>query len=165
VSPRRLLTALLTALVLATAIAPAALPTAAVAAQPAPRVSFDQMQQEFMCTLCGEALNVARSPQAYSENETLRQLVAKGLDANQIKQAMVDNYGPGVLAKPPAHGFNLLVYLIPAAVVVLILAVLGYTLPRWRRRSRAQAAEPAATGPRLSDEDARRLDADLAQHL
>jgi cytochrome c-type biogenesis protein CcmH/NrfF len=151
------------ALVATLLLAAAGTPIASAAAQP--HVNFSQVQQDFMCTLCGEALNVARSPQAYSENQTLRGLIAKDLTVTQIKKAMVDDYGPAVLAKPPAHGFSLLVYLIPAAVVLAGLTVVGLTIPRWRRKARARAAEPAAAGPALSDEDAERLDSDLARHL
>ena len=50
---------------------------------------------------------------------------------------MVAQYGPSVLAQPPAHGFNLSVYVIPAAVLVG-LVVVGYALARWRRAKRAE---------------------------
>ncbi len=133
----------------------------AVAASTAPRVSFTQVQQQFMCTVCGESLTVARSPQAYSENQYLRDLIRAGTTESQIKRDMVAQYGPAVLAKPPAHGFSLLVYVIPAALLVLGIAVLALTIPRWRNRSRTSAAAPISTGPVLSDDDARRLDADI----
>ena len=132
---------------------------------PSSRVSFDRIQQQFMCTACHEALNVARSPEAFGENTLLRQLIRKGLNENQIRHQMVVQYGPAVLAKPPAHGFNLLVYLIPGAVLVAGLMFVGFTIPRWRRRSRAAAAQPPPTQPRLSDEETQRLDAELARRL
>jgi cytochrome c-type biogenesis protein CcmH len=160
VSLRRSAATALAVLLLVTGAAGA--PAALAAAKP--QLNFSRVQQDFMCTLCGEALDVARAPQAYSENQTLRQLIAKGLTEDQVKRAMVADYGSAVLAKPPAHGFNLLVYVIPAAVLVLGLALVGFTIPRWRRLTRKAAAQPRPAGPVLSDEDSQRLDADLARH-
>jgi cytochrome c-type biogenesis protein CcmH len=130
---------------------------------PPPKVPFSNVQQDFMCTACHEALDVARSPEAFSENTLLRELIRKGLTENQIKQQMVLQYGSAVLAKPPTHGFSLLVYIIPAAVLVAGLTVVGLTIPRWRRKTKAAAAQPLPTQPKLNDEDSERLDADLAQ--
>lgn len=156
---RRTAAALVTALVLASA----AVPGLAVAA-PKQRASFLDVQSALMCLVCHEALPVARSPEAYSENAYVRQLIREGKTKREILHQMVVQYGPAVLAKPPAHGFNVLVYVVPGAAVVAGLAVLGITLPRWRRRSRATAAEPVPNVPKLSDEESQRLDADLARN-
>jgi cytochrome c-type biogenesis protein CcmH len=157
---RRAVALLATLLISLTAAGPA---LAAGAPTPSPKVSFSNVQQDFMCTACHEALAVAHSPEAFSENTLLRELIRKGLSENQIKQQMVVQYGTAVLSKPPARGFNLLVYLIPAAVLIVGLTVLGFTIPRWRRKAKAAAAQPLPTQPKLSDEDTERLDADLAQ--
>jgi cytochrome c-type biogenesis protein CcmH/NrfF len=128
-------------------------------------LSLPQVQQDFMCTVCHEPLNEARSDEAYQENGILRQLIAQGDGLPQIKRVMVSQYGPGVLADPPAHGFNLLAYIIPGVVIALGITTVAVTIPRWRRRAAHQQAEqppdPAASA--LSDEDADRLDADLAR--
>lgn len=126
-------------------------------------VSFTQAQQQFMCTICHEPLNEARSPEAFQENGYLRQLIAHGNSLREIKHDMVVQYGVAVLAVPPAHGFSLLVFVIPGVVIVLGLLVIAYTIPRWRRRARREAAEPRAPEPPMSDADAERLDADLAR--
>ena len=72
-----------------------------------------------------------------------------------------------VLGRPPAHGFNLTVYILPPALVLIGAGMLAFTLPKWRRRSRAaeaEAAERARSAPQLSPDDARRLDEDLIRH-
>jgi cytochrome c-type biogenesis protein CcmH/NrfF len=148
---------LIVALMLALAAGPAGAATAT-------RTSFEQAQSQFMCVLCHEPLNEARSDEAYTENAYVRQLIAHGDTLAQIKHEMVLQYGPGVLAVPPAHGFSLLVFIIPGAVIVLGLALIAVTIPRWRRRATVQAAQaPTRAGPGISDEDARRLDAELAR--
>ena len=89
-------------------------PAGAALAAPVASVSFTQAQQQFMCTVCHEPLNVARSPEAYNENDELRLLIRQGKTMSQVKRGMIAQYGDAVLADPPAHGFNLLVFVIPA---------------------------------------------------
>ena len=76
----------------------------------------------------------------------MRGLLAKGLDMSQLKAAMVAQYGQEVLAQPPASGFNLTVYILPPAIFLGGLALLAYTLPKWRERSRRAAATRLAWG-------------------
>lgn len=133
------------------------------AALAAPRVSFDQIEGELMCVVCHEPLAEANSPEAMDERNYLRFLIAKGLDRQQIERAMVATYTPAVLATPPAHGFNVLVYVIPPVVLLLGIAVVATTLPRWLGRRRAAAAEPMAPRAALDPADARRLEEELGR--
>ncbi len=129
-----------------------------------PRTTLPAMEQQVMCVVCRTSLAVANGPQADAERDQIRQLIAQGRSQQQIKDALVAQYGTRVLALPPSGGFDLTVYLIPIAVLLLALAVLAFALPRWRRQARARAAQPAAAGPTLSAEDMARLDEDLARH-
>jgi cytochrome c-type biogenesis protein CcmH len=143
-------------------------PGAATALAAAPRASLTDVENDVMCVSCREPLAVAESPQAYAERNYIRQLIAQGKTKAQIEQALVAQYGPAVLGRPPANGFNLTVYVLPPALVLVGAAVLAVTLPRWRRRARTRA-EAASTGssnapPPLRAEEARRLEEDLAQH-
>jgi cytochrome c-type biogenesis protein CcmH len=135
----------------------------ALAAQP--KVSLTGIESQFMCTSCHEPLPLAQSTQAQAEKQFLASLVNQGLSAGQIKSQMVANYGVAVLGQPPAHGFNLTVYILPPAVVVIGLAGLLYALPKWRARSRRAAAEHPEGAPPLQPEDAERLDQDLARFI
>jgi cytochrome c-type biogenesis protein CcmH/NrfF len=146
-----------------------ALPAAAAAASP-PRASFTQVEDEVMCVLCHEPLAVAQSPEAFQERDYIRGLIVQGKSRREIENDLVQQYGPAVLAKPPAHGFNLLVYVIPPVAVVLGILTLAITLPRWRRRTRqasaaAAAAAPQPAGQTMSVQDTRRLDEDLARDI
>ncbi len=132
----------------------------APAAWGAGRASFIQIQDDMMCVSCHEPLAVAQSQQAFSERNFIRQLIAQGLDRRQIEQQMVANYGPAVLAKPPANGFNLVIYVLPPVLLAIGAITLLVTIPRWRRRSRAPALAHDA-GPALDPADARRLDEEL----
>lgn len=129
-----------------------------------PRTNLPAMEEQLMCVVCRTPLAVANGPQADAERQQVRDLIAQGKSEQQIKDALVVQYGPRVLALPPSDGFDLTVYLVPAAVVLFALGVLAVALPRWRRRARARAAQPAVAAPAVSDEDMRRLDEDLARH-
>lgn len=153
--------ALLLIAALSLVLVPGAVPSAV--ASPAPRASLTDVENDVMCVSCKEPLAVAQSPQADSERAFIRTLIAQGETKAQIEKALVAQYGPAVLGRPPAYGFNLTVYVLPPALVLLGAAALAFTLPRWRRRSRA-AARAAEPPPRLPDDDARRLEEDLARH-
>src|ERR1700749_2486566 len=104
----------------------------AAAATAAATANYSAIESQFMCVSCHEPLQMVHSPQALSEQQTLQALVNKGLTVSQVKAAMGDQYGVGVLARPPAGGFNLTVYILPPAVFLGGLALLLYTLPKWR---------------------------------
>lgn len=158
-SLRRLIA--LTAVTLAT-LGPSAALTGVAAADTS---SYSSAVTQFMCVSCHEPLELVSSPQAISEKQTLSGLLAKGLDMSQLKTAMVAQYGPEVLAQPPASGFNLTVYVLPPVIFLGGLALLAYTLPRWRRRSRRAAAQRLAGAPPLESADAQRLDDELEQFI
>lgn len=152
----------LTMLALLLAALAAGAPAASAAAQP--QTTLPAMEQQVMCVVCRTPLAVANGPQADAERRQIRALIAQGKNEQQIKDVLVAQYGDRVLALPKDDGFNLAVYLVPVAVVALGLALLALSLPRWRRRARERAAEPAAAaGPPPSAEDLRRLEEDLAR--
>jgi cytochrome c-type biogenesis protein CcmH len=135
-----------------------------VAALGAPRASFTQIENDLMCIACHESLAVAQSPESYSERQFVRTLIAQGLTRQQIMDQMVAQYGPAVLAKPPASGFNLVIYVLPPVLVGMGVISLLIAIPRWRRRSRLAASSPLTATPALDPADADRLEQDLARH-
>jgi cytochrome c-type biogenesis protein CcmH len=140
-------------------LAAAALPSAAAIA--APRASLTDIENDVMCPSCREPLAVAQSPQALYERNYIRQLIAQGLDKAQIERELVAQYGPAVLGRPPAHGFNLTVYILPPAILALGVATLAVVLPRWRRRNRGPGLPTPP--PTISPADADRLDQELSR--
>ena len=116
-----------------------------------------------MCTACREPLAVAQSPEADQERDYIRTLIAQGLTTKQIEQNLVAQYGVGVLGRPPAHGFNLSIYLLPPAILIVGIAIIAVTLPRWRRRTRAATLDPDQSLAPLDPLDQERLDKELSQ--
>ena len=62
----------------------------------APRSS--QIQNDMMCVACHEPLAVAQSPEAFSERQYIRDLIAQGLTKAQIERQLVAQYGRGCSA-------------------------------------------------------------------
>ncbi len=156
--PRRTATRLTALLVVAMAL-PAGCSGERAAAAP-PRATLPVIERQVMCVTCKIPLDVAESPQADRERVFIRGLIAEGETEAQIKSVLVSQYGPAVLALPSAKGFDLAAYLVPAAVVLALVALLALVLPSWRRHARAQDRK-RTTAPELSASDAARLDADL----
>ena len=146
----------------ALALAALALAPSAVAA--APQASLSEIEAEVMCPVCGTLLQLAESPQAQREKAFVRRLVAEGKSKQQIKDALVTEYGEAVLALPKGKGFNLSAYLVPAIAFVVALVALILGVVRWRRAGDppSDGSRPAPQGP--SPEDSERLDADLARY-
>jgi cytochrome c-type biogenesis protein CcmH len=126
----------------------------------APRASLPDIEDEVMCLECGTALNVSNSPVADQERDFIAGLVAQGRTKAQIKDALVAEYGPRVLAEPQEDGFQLTAWLVPLAAVLFGVALVVLTARRWRR-ARPEAAAAAAGRP-MEPEDERRLDDELA---
>jgi cytochrome c-type biogenesis protein CcmH len=139
-------------------------PAAALAA-PA-RTTLPDVEDEVMCVECGTALNVSTSPVANQEREFIRRQVAAGRTKEQIKAALVEEYGSNVLAEPRDSGIGIAAWWVPVALVPLALAVVLIAARRWRRRARGADAAEAQEGPAapLDAADARRLDAELAAY-
>jgi len=138
-----------------------ALTLAAPALAVIPRTSLTAIEPTVMCAVCKIPLNVAESPQADRERVFIQGLINQGLTADQIRTALVAQYGPSVIATPSTHGFGLVAYIVPIVVVLALVALVAVLLPRWRRRSRGPMAAPQ---PELAPADRARLDSELARY-
>jgi cytochrome c-type biogenesis protein CcmH len=145
-------------LAVAFALLALALVPAAVAA---PQASLPDIEDEVMCAQCGTPLNASDSPVADDERAFIRERIAQGHTKEQIKAALVAEYGEEILALPDDDGFNLAAYLVPVLLALLAAAGLAVAARRWRRSPRTA---PPAASPDLDPEDERRLERDLAAY-
>jgi cytochrome c-type biogenesis protein CcmH/NrfF len=147
-------TAILLALLLASALAPA---TTALAAN----ASLPDIEDEVMCTICGTTLQLSNSPQAERERVFINELIAQGKTKEEIKSALVDEYGPEVLAVPSDDGFDLVGgWILPALGVLAGAAIVAAAAWRWRRSQRRDDEEQPPF-PTPAGEDEQRLQKDL----
>ncbi len=133
-------------------------PAAALAAQP--RVQLTDVEDEVMCTICGTLLELSNSPQAARERALIRRLIARGESKKQIKDALVAEYGQGVLATPRGDDFDLTAWLVPIAAFVAAAVAIVLGVLRWRRRGGRGDPSPEALSPAEAD----RLEGDIARY-
>lgn len=136
-----------------------ALAAAGPAAAAEPQASLPDIEDEVMCTVCGTTLELSESPQAERERALIRRLIDRGLDKEEIKDALVEEYGRDVLAVPEGEGFELTAWVVPIAGLLLAVgAIIAFLLARRR-------AAPAAAPPgQPAAADARRLSEDMSRY-
>ncbi|HTR75562.1 MAG TPA: cytochrome c-type biogenesis protein CcmH [Solirubrobacterales bacterium] len=151
-----------TALLVLAALTALLLPTAAGAAS-ALRTELNEIEAEVMCPICGTLLELAESPEATREKAFVEKLVKQGKSKDEVKDALVAQYGEAVLAEPKGSGFNLSAYLVPIIAFAVAVVLLALAIWRWRRAAGSREDhKPEIEGP--SDEERERLDADLARY-
>jgi cytochrome c-type biogenesis protein CcmH/NrfF len=139
-----------------------ALPAVA-AAQDCPRTSLGDIEDEVMCPVCGTPLGLAsEAPQAERERAFIQRLVDDCKSKDEVKQALVAEFGERVLALPGDQGDDslgdVLVYAIPAVGIVLAAAGIAFAVVRWRR------PRPERPGPGLAGAEGSRLDDDIDRY-
>jgi cytochrome c-type biogenesis protein CcmH len=153
---------------LATAVALALLlvPAAALA-QDCPKTTLGDIEDEVMCPICGTPLGLAsEAPQAQQQRAFIEEQIADCRSKEEIKTALVAQFGEGVLALPGDESgedelSDVLVYAIPALAILLALGGIAFAVVRWRGGGRT-APRPGAPAPAGSD--TARLDADIERY-
>ena len=132
---------------------------AAAAAQDCPKTTLGDIEDEVMCPVCGTPLGLAsEAPQAQRERAYIERLIAQCKSKDEVKQALVAEFGDSVLALPGDQGDDdlgdVLVYAVPAVGIVLAAAGIAFAVLRWRRPHRRGRAGTlaGAEGSRLDDD-------------
>ncbi len=119
--------------------------------------SAADLESELVCPTCQTTLDMSSSEVATRMKAYIRQRLAAGATAEQIKSELVDQFGRGVLAEPPRRGFDLLAWALPLGIGILGLVVVGGLAWAWRRAARSDPEAP------LDPELERRVDEELAR--
>jgi cytochrome c-type biogenesis protein CcmH/NrfF len=131
----------------------------APAAMACPETSLGDLEDEVMCPVCGTSLGLAtEAPQAQRERAFIQRLIDQCKTKDEVKDALVAEFGDEVLASPDDDGFEIAAYLIPAAILLGAGITIAVGVRRWRGRPAAPAgADASAT-------ESKRLDDDLAKY-
>jgi cytochrome c-type biogenesis protein CcmH len=122
------------------------------------RPTLADLEGEVMCPVCNTTLDQSSSPAARQIKSFIAMRIQAGDSKDQIKDNLVAEYGPQILAAPPTEGFDLLAWLLPLVGLVggaLVLAALAW---HWSRRR-----GPPPRSPALSPAAERRVDEELAR--
>jgi cytochrome c-type biogenesis protein CcmH len=147
-------------------LALAALVALAPAASAAQQVTLGEIEEEVMCPVCGTLLQLAEAPQAQRQKAFIARQIEEGKSEEQIKDALVAEYGDEVLALPEGSGFSLSAYLVPIVAFLIAAIALAAGVMRWRRAGDGPGGRGGPTAPNAGPrgEEADRLDADLARY-
>jgi len=105
--------------------------------------------------------------QHYSEaadkiRREVRELLAAGKSKQQILDYYESVYGERILASPRPHGFNLLVYFVPPAILLIGATSLAIFLKKWTTRLPDEQEFNTASGP-LDERYASRVESELRE--
>jgi cytochrome c-type biogenesis protein CcmH len=112
------------------------------------------------CPVCLN-LSIQDSPSelAHDMREVVREQLAQGKTEQEVLNYFIQRYGEWVLMRPPAHGISLLVWLLPAVMIIGGGALVVFAVQRWVRNSRP--AETTAAD--VSEEEVREVREQLAR--
>jgi cytochrome c-type biogenesis protein CcmH/NrfF len=108
-------------------------PASAADSQP----TVDSISKALICQCggCNFPVGTCNHEQCFSRDQ-MKAMAAKEIAAGKsratIMQDFVLQYGVKVLAAPPARGFNLMVWILPALAVVTGLVLVVILVRRWR---------------------------------
>ena len=129
-------------------------PGVAVAAPP----NAADLEAELVCPVCETTLDQSTAPVAQRMKTFIRVRIAAGDSEQEIKDVLVAEFGPGVIAEPPEGGFGLLAWLLPLTSAAVAVVVVAFLIRRWSRRP---PSEPGDT--QLDPQLERRVDEALAR--
>jgi cytochrome c-type biogenesis protein CcmH len=128
-------------------------------ARPVDEQAVHDVAAELRCVVC-QNLSVADSPSemASQMRALVRERLATGESPEQVLQFFVDRYGEWILLSPRRQGFNLVVWLAPAAATAGGLVVAGLLIRRWTRRSRRGTQHLPPVDPAMAERIRRELE-------
>jgi len=114
-----------------------------------------QLGQKLICACsCNQGLTVCNHVGCTYSTTMLKELddrIARGGSDDLILQSFVQEYGPTVLAEPPAKGFNTLAWVMPVVVPIIAVLLVWGIAQRWRERAALAPAGGAPVSPDLLD--------------
>jgi cytochrome c-type biogenesis protein CcmH len=159
----RKILAVLTYITIFTALLPVPLAFAQSGEQAGP--SDDEVNaiaKQLYCPVCENIpLDVCPTQACAQWRDLIREKLTAGWSEQQIKNYFVDQYGDRVLATPPAHGINWMVYLVPPVAILLGVFILAAALRTMRQTSPRQAASSTTDPDQAEDDYIRRLEEEL----
>ena len=137
----------------------AALALAATAPASERHPTLNELEGQVMCPTCHTTIDQSNSAIANRIRQFIVVRIAAGDTSSQIKDKLVAQFGPAVLAAPPRKGFDLLAWWLPFAGLAVAFLAVSLAARRWARTREPEPGPAAALEPELE----RQLDQELAR--
>jgi cytochrome c-type biogenesis protein CcmH/NrfF len=111
--------------------------------------TLEALGNEVQCT-CGCVAPLNQCPHIDCAEKAemqafIKKEIAEGKDETAILQDLSIRYGVQVLSAPPAHGFNLAVWILPSVGLLAGLGIVVVIVRRWKREPAIALAPTSAT--------------------
>jgi len=119
-----------------------------------------------MCGTCvNQTLHECTCGMAAQERDHVAEQIAAGKSPDAVIEAYVTEFGVQILATPEKTGFNLVGWLVPFVVSIVLLIVLTYTLRGWVRPEVPDSMVPLSSTTSPGDAVERRYRERLEREL
>jgi len=126
----------------------------------------NRVARQLYCPVCENVpLDVCPTQACADWRADIRQRLAQGWTDEQIIAYFAQQYGDRVLARPPARGLSVMVYLVPPLVLALGVWFVVRFLRNNRRMALASALAPQPDAPNPSDDYEARLEKELKERF
>ncbi len=94
--------------------------------------TVSEVEKNLMCTCgCTMALYTCECGTAAKMRNQIQAMIDKGMDKDKIIATYVNQYGERILSAPTKSGFNLLAWVLPFVVLIVVGFFLYKALRRW----------------------------------
>ncbi len=126
--------------------APVASTPEGTAGSPLIEAQTRELASELRCPVC-QGVSIEDSPTelARQMKSVIRGQLREGKAPEQVRAYFVSRYGEWILLRPEARGFNLAVYLLPIAMLLVGAGVIVWSVRRWTRPPAGQSAGVVAS--------------------
>ena len=116
-----------------------------------------ELSQQIMSPYCpGVTLHECPSSEAIELREQIEGWLAAGWSEEAVMSQLERQFGPSIRARPPTEGAGLAAWVVPVLLAGGGLLLVGFLIRSWLKFARS-----AREVPRLSEEEATRLHAEL----
>jgi cytochrome c-type biogenesis protein CcmH len=122
------------------------------------------LEAALICPTCHTPLDESNAPVAQQMKQRIRVEIAAGWTRSRIMDGFVRDFGPGVLAEPQTHGFDLVAWVLPLGGISLGIVAVGAGAWLWSRRRTGEDGDDEPSAPPLDPELDRRVDEALASY-
>ena len=130
----------------------------------ADEVTASDIASKLICQCgCGRILDSHVCATQESMVALIEQKLAQGQSEAEIIQFFVDQYGEQVLAEPTKRGFNLTVWVLPFAVLLLGGGIVYSAIRVWTKRGKMDQTKAIAEAEEGDEEYRHRLEKELEE--